>query len=177
MPRLNSSPLDQLSLTSSSRAQIDVGYNKFDQASSLKLIAAMKGKSMVSINMVMCKLGVEGAKAMAEMASVMGSLTKVLVRGNELGDRGTTILCDALRESTVSKVEELDLSWNWIGPNGAKAIAALCAVRPSLEGAVQVVTTCTADATTANPPGDGCVAAVSVPLAALTHGSAEGWGA
>ena len=60
------------------------------------------------------------------------SLTKILVGGNELGDEGTTILCDALRESTVSKVEELDLSWNGISPDGAKAIAALCAVRASL---------------------------------------------
>ena len=37
----------------------------------------MKGKSMVSIGMASCKLGVEGAKAMAEMASVMASLTEV----------------------------------------------------------------------------------------------------
>ena len=60
------------------------------------------------------------------------SLTKILVGGNELGDEGTTILCDALRESTVSKVEELNLSNNEIGPNGAKAIAALCVVAASL---------------------------------------------
>ena len=119
-------------MSSSSRAQIDVGYNDFDEASSLELIAAMKGKSMVSIGMARCNLGVEGAKAMAEMASVMGSLTKILVGRNKLGDEGTTILCDALRESTVSKVEELDLSENDIRPEGAKAIAALCAVRPSL---------------------------------------------
>ena len=33
-----------------------------------------------------------------------------------------------MRESTVSKVEELDLRGNEIGPNGAKAIAALCSV-------------------------------------------------
>ena len=59
------------------RAQIDVSNNQFDQASSLELIAAMKGKSMVTIGMAGCKLGVEGAKAMAEMASVMASLTSV----------------------------------------------------------------------------------------------------
>ena len=60
------------------------------------------------------------------------SLTKILVSGNKLGDKGTTILCDAIRESTVSKVVELDLARNGIGPDGAKAIAALCAVCPSL---------------------------------------------
>ena len=55
-----------------------------------------------------------------------------MVGFNKLGDEGTTILCDALRESTVSKVEELGLNGNSIGPDGAKAIAALCAVRASL---------------------------------------------
>ena len=63
-------------------AQIDVSYNEFDEASSLELIAAMKGKSMVSIGMAGCELGVEGAKAMAEMASVMASLTKLDARYN-----------------------------------------------------------------------------------------------
>ena len=55
-----------------------------------------------------------------------------MVSVNYLGDKGTTILCDALRESTVSKVQELDLSRNRIGPDGAKAIAAFCAVSTSL---------------------------------------------
>ena len=58
--------------------QIDVSDNGIDQATSLKLIAAMKAKSMVSIGMASCNLGVEGAKVVAEMASVMGSLTQVL---------------------------------------------------------------------------------------------------
>ena len=53
------------------------GYNNIDQAASLQLIAAMKGKSMESIGMAGCKLGVEGAKAAAEMVSVMPSLTSV----------------------------------------------------------------------------------------------------
>ena len=57
--------------------QIDVSYNGIDQAASLQLIAAMKGKSMESIGMADCRLGVEGAKAMAELVSVMASLTKI----------------------------------------------------------------------------------------------------
>ena len=77
-------------------------------------------------------IGPGGAKAIAALCAVRASLTKILVGGNGLGDEGTTILCDALRESTASKVEELDLSYNKIGPDGARAIAALCAVRPSL---------------------------------------------
>ena len=37
----------------------------------------MKGKSMVSIGMASCELGVEGAKAMAELVSVTASVTEV----------------------------------------------------------------------------------------------------
>ena len=92
----------------------------------------MKGKSMVSIGMGRCELGVEGAKAMAELISVTTSLTKILVSSNRLGDEGTTVLCDALRESKVTKVQELDLHFNRIGPDGAKAVAAMAAVVGSL---------------------------------------------
>ena len=65
-------------------------------------------------------------------ALVRASLTKILVSGNQLGNEGTTILCDALRESTVTKVQELDLRGNDIGPDGAKAVAAMAAVVASL---------------------------------------------
>ena len=37
---------------------------------------------MVSIGMAGCKLGVEGTKAVAEIASVMASLTKLDARHN-----------------------------------------------------------------------------------------------
>ena len=74
----------------------------------------------------------EGIIALANALKVTTSVTKILVSRNELGDKGATILCDALRESTVSKVEELDLSSNYIGSGGAKAIAALCAVCASV---------------------------------------------
>ena len=57
--------------------QINVGYNEINQTTSLELIAAMKGKKMVSIGMASCNLGVEGAKAMAELASVTPSVASV----------------------------------------------------------------------------------------------------
>ena len=69
---------------------------------------------------------------MAPAIAVCASVTKVLVSGNRLGDAGTTILCDALRESTVTKVQELGLSNNSIGPEGAKAVAAMAAVVASM---------------------------------------------
>ena len=72
--------------------QIDVGHNNIDQAASLQLIAAMKGKSMESIGMAGCKLGVEGAKAAAELVSVMASLTRLDVKYNALGEEGEAAL-------------------------------------------------------------------------------------
>ena len=60
------------------------------------------------------------------------SLTKISVNDNRLGDEAATVLCDVLRESTVTKVQELDLSHNNIGPEGAKAVAAMAAVVASL---------------------------------------------
>ena len=42
----------------------------------------MKGKGMVSIGMASCELGVEGAKAMAELVSVTASVTSVCARLN-----------------------------------------------------------------------------------------------
>ena len=87
--------------------------------------------SRSQLNLSENQLGPEGAKALAP-ALVRSSLTKILVGLNSLGDEGTTILSVTLRESTVSKVEELNLQYNEISPNGAKAIAALCAVRTSL---------------------------------------------
>ena len=69
---------------------------------------------------------------MAPAIAVCVSVTKILVGWNNLRDEGTIILCDALRVSTVSKVQELGLSSNDIGPDGAKAVATLCAAMASL---------------------------------------------
>ena len=52
--------------------------------------------------------------------------------GNRLQDEGTIAVCDALRESKVSKIQELDLSVNGIGPTGAESVAAYVAVSGSL---------------------------------------------
>ena len=64
--------------------------------------------------------------------SVSASVTKILVSRNELGDAGATILCNALRESNVTNVQELDLSLNGIRAEGAKAVAAMAAVVASV---------------------------------------------
>ena len=77
-------------------------------------------------------LGVEIAKPLAEYIAVAASLTKILVGSNKLGNEGTIILCDALRANTISKVEELDLSANGIGPEGAKVVATMAAAVGSI---------------------------------------------
>ena len=51
---------------------------------------------------------------------------------NNLRDEGAIAVCNALKESKVSKLAYLDLEDNGIGADGAKAIAAYCAVSPSL---------------------------------------------
>ena len=91
-----------------------------------------KETKLASLNIGLNSIGPAGAKSVAAMAAVVASVTKILVDFNELEDAGTIILCDALRESTVSKVQELGLSANRIGPDGAKAIAALCTVCASI---------------------------------------------
>ena len=65
-------------------------------------------------------------------SSLKGSLTKILVGTNRLGDEGAAILCNALRESKVTSVQELALQWNSIGPKGAKAVAAMAVVVGSM---------------------------------------------
>ena len=52
--------------------------------------------------------------------------------GNKLEDEGTTIVCDALRESKVSKLRELNLQSNGIKVAGAKSVAAYLAVTAEL---------------------------------------------
>ena len=74
---------DSPSLTS-----VDVGRNSIGQAASLELLAVMKGKSMVSIGMADCKLGVEGSKVVAEMISVMASVTSVRAFRNSRSSGG-----------------------------------------------------------------------------------------
>ena len=52
--------------------------------------------------------------------------------GNRLQDEGTIAVCDTLRESKVSNIQELDLSVNGIGPTGAESVAAYVAVNGGL---------------------------------------------
>ena len=54
------------------------------------------------------------------------------LRFNKLQDEGTITNCNTLRESKVSKLQELDISHNGITKKGAKSVAAYLAVTGSL---------------------------------------------
>ena len=96
-------------------------------------IKKLKGTEPVeSLDLSRKNLHAASAIVIASLICDNASVTKILVGGNNLGDEGATILCDALRESTVTKVQKLDLRFNGIGPEGAKAVAAIAAVVASL---------------------------------------------
>ena len=116
---------DQLHLC----VQIDVSYNNIDQAGSLELIAAMKGKSMASIGMADSQLGVQGAKAMAELISVTGSLTTLNISGNKIGPEGAKEIAKSL--SLTGSLTNLDLRFNDLDESAKAALRA--AARPALE--------------------------------------------
>ena len=65
--------------------------------------------------------------ALSEALKVTASLTSLSLGQNELGDEGATVIAQALKESSVSKLASLDLngfgSDKKIGPAGAKALA------------------------------------------------------
>ena len=124
---------------SNSLNSIDVGFNNFDRPTALELLAAMKGKDMVSIGMAYCSLGVEGAKIVAEMASVMGSLTQVLAFfPHFLHMRNLDLQLNLSVQPHARAVDRLlcsvqvDLRDNGLGPEGAKALGPAIAVSNSL---------------------------------------------
>jgi hypothetical protein len=108
-----------------------VGHNDINQAASLELIAAMKGKSMVSIGMALCKLGVEGAKAMAELVSVTASITSVSLLRNQFDDETVAMLLQLKEEkpnlTTLCglKPDQTEANfWGWgLTPQDAKLLA------------------------------------------------------
>ena len=90
---------------------------------------------MESIGMAGCELGVEGAKAMAELVSVTGSLTSLDIGSNNLTNygydmTGITAIAEALKVN--GSLTSLYLAGNGIGPNGAVAIGEALKVNSSL---------------------------------------------
>jgi Ran GTPase-activating protein (RanGAP) involved in mRNA processing and transport len=120
---------------------IDVGNNNIGQAASLELLAAMKGKNMVTIGMAGCSLGVEGSKVVAEMISVMASMTECMLRGNELGVEGWTTIFNALCDSPASRISTWDLSGEKLGPEIAEPLANYISVTASVTSVTATIRT------------------------------------
>ena len=120
---------NDMSVSSSVNA-INVGNNHFDQASSLGLLASMKGKDMVSIWMSHCKLGIEGAKIVAEMVSVMKSLTSINLACNDLNAEAAKALGPPI--SVSGTLKSIYLHDNKLGAEGTKPIAEAISVSKSL---------------------------------------------
>ena len=78
---------------------IDIGSNGIDQSTSLDLLNAIKDRNMVNVGMAACSLGVEGSKVVAEMISVMPSLTSIDLKYNDLHHEGALALAPAIRDS------------------------------------------------------------------------------
>ena len=111
---------------------IDVGLNGIGRAASLELLAAMKGKSMVNIGMAGCSLGVEGSKVVAEMISVMPSITSVSLLGNYFDIETATMLLHikeghaklkTLCGLTHEDYQILDYQRKGLGPGDAMLLA------------------------------------------------------
>ena len=69
---------------------------------------------------------------MAPAIAVSPSLTSVNLYDNSLKNVGVSAICEAVQGNKESKLAALNVGYNSIGPDGAKAVAALCSVSGSL---------------------------------------------
>ena len=77
-------------------------------------------------------IGPEGAKPLADALRVSPSVTECNLRDNKLGVEGWTIVFNALRDSTTSKIVTWNLSSEGLGPEIAKPLAEYISVTASL---------------------------------------------
>ena len=78
------------------------------------------------------RIGSEGAKSLADALKVNASLTSVDLSRNSVKDVDVSAICEAVQRNKECKLAALNLMNIGIGPDGAKAVAALCSVSASL---------------------------------------------
>ena len=93
---------------------------------------AQMARGLTSLDLSGNKLGAGEAKVVAAGLAVSGSLSRLLIGRNAIGDKGCIVLAEAMQQNDSCKIEELSLSHNQIGVAGAKSLAAMIAVRRSL---------------------------------------------
>jgi Ran GTPase-activating protein (RanGAP) involved in mRNA processing and transport len=88
-------------------------------------IKDMRADSIIELDLEEKKIGVEGIMVVAGLIPVMSSLTRVSLANTKLGEEGTKVICDALKDNTT--VKELDLSGdaNFGGLGGSKHVVDL----------------------------------------------------
>eukprot|EP00808_Paulinella_micropora_P028888 g74561.t1 len=85
-----------------------------------------------TLNIGYNNLGDKGAALIAEAIKVNKTLTILSLMYNGIGETGTKAIGEALRENKESKLQTLDISVNYIGPQGAAAIANMLKVNKTV---------------------------------------------
>jgi len=95
---------------------LNIGVNQIGPvgAKSVAAMLAITG-SLTSINLRNNKLGAAGAAALAPGLAVNGSLTKLSLGANKLEEEGTKVICEAVKGNTMLK--DLNLSGDGIFSN------------------------------------------------------------
>ena len=55
-----------------------------------------------------------------------------------MGDEGVTAICEAVQSNKETKLASLDIQYNFVGPAGAKSVAAMMAVIASITEVCQI---------------------------------------
>ena len=88
--------------------------------------------SCTQLNLLLNNIGPEGAKALAAGLAANASITDLNLWNNSLKDEGVTAICNALQSNEETKLLSLNVGANNLGPAGAKSVAAMVAVIPSV---------------------------------------------
>jgi Ran GTPase-activating protein (RanGAP) involved in mRNA processing and transport len=99
-------------------------------------IKEMRANSLTELDLNGKDFGVEGGMVIAGLIPVMGALTSVDLKDNQLGDEGWGAIFAAICGNKDSKIMSLDASSENISPDGVKLIAE--ALRTSVTGGLTV---------------------------------------
>ena len=100
-------------------------------------IKEMRANSLTKLDLYSKYFGVEGGMVVAGLIPVMGALTSLELRDNQLGDKGWGAIFAAICGNKDSKIMSLNAASEKIGPAGVKLIAE--ALRTSITGALMKV--------------------------------------
>jgi len=113
--------------TRPSLSSVDISNNGLVGAAGCAAFAAAGGFSnMAVLNISGCNIGNEGASMVARAVAQQGSPSTLKLRNNGITAKGAVELANALK---LSKIAELDLSNNRVGPHTAALFAAMSGLK------------------------------------------------